>query len=171
MLIFATGIVQLDYILNPKFTAPSHLICLYRLVFIGPVGKQNCWLFHAPVHIFETGNFYITPIVYKNFLFKSEPTIPLAFLIHEKKDQKFQERFLSVLIQECPNLKNKEIIFVADRERALTNAICEKLPAATVVYCWNHVKRDVKEWLKKRKALSDNIDEYMKNGHLIKMCF
>ena len=36
----------------------------------------------------ETGNFYITPIVYKNFLFKSEPTIPLAFLIHEKKDEK-----------------------------------------------------------------------------------
>ena len=51
---------------------------------------------------FETGNFYITPIVYKNFLFRNEPTIPLAFLIHEKKDQKFQERFLTVLSQECP---------------------------------------------------------------------
>ena len=34
---------------------------------------------------FETGNFYITPIVFKNFLFKTEPTVPLSFLIHEKK--------------------------------------------------------------------------------------
>ena len=90
---------------------------------------------------FETGNFYITAIVYKNFLFKSEPTVPLAFLIHEKKDQKFQERFLSVLAQECPDLKRKETVFVADRERALTNAISEKLPSATIVHCWNHVKR------------------------------
>ena len=119
---------------------------------------------------FETGNFYITPIVYKNFLFKSEPTVPLAFLIHQKKDQKFQERFLSVLSQECPNLKRKETIFVADRERALTNAISEKLPSATIVHCWNHVKRDVRECLKKRKAPSKNIDEYMNNLDTLLRC-
>ena len=112
---------------------------------------------------FETGNLYITPIVYKNFLFRNEPTIPLAFLTHEKKDQKFQERFLTVLSQECPNLKTKETIFVADREKALTNAISQKLPCATIVHCWNHVKRDVREWLKRRKAPTSNIDVYMSN--------
>ena len=64
---------------------------------------------------FETDNFYITPIVYMNFLFRSEPTVPLAFLIHEKKDQNFQERFLTVLSQVCSNLKSKETIFVADQ--------------------------------------------------------
>ena len=85
---------------------------------------------------FETGNFYITPIVYKNFLFRNEPVVPLAFLIHEKKDQKFHERFLTILSEHCPNLKHKESIFVADREAALTNALSSKLPFATIVHCW-----------------------------------
>ena len=45
----------------------------------------------------------------KNFLFKTEPTVPLSFLIHEKKDQKFHERFLTILAEHCPNLKQKTI--------------------------------------------------------------
>ena len=43
---------------------------------------------------FETGNLYISLIVYKNVLFKSEPTIPLAFLIHEKKRPKVSRAIL-----------------------------------------------------------------------------
>ncbi|WAR21785.1 hypothetical protein MAR_015759, partial [Mya arenaria] len=38
------------------------------------------------------------------FLFKSEPTIPVAFVMHEKKYQKFHERLLQVIIEKCPNL-------------------------------------------------------------------
>lgn len=72
---------------------------------------------------FECGNFYLTPVVYKHFLFNSEPTIPLAFLLHEKKDQKFHERFLNVLKEHCPNLSTTEVNFVADREVALTKAV------------------------------------------------
>ena len=33
---------------------------------------------------FVCGNLYLTPLAYKNFLFENEPTVPLAFLIHEK---------------------------------------------------------------------------------------
>lgn len=92
---------------------------------------------------FDCGNFYLTPIVYKQFLFKSEPTVPLAFMLHEKKDKKFHERFLTILKDKCPNLAKKDIIFVADREPALTKAVKKTLNNASVFHCWNHVKREM----------------------------
>ena len=30
-------------LLNPKFPASSHLLCLYRSVCVGPVQKLHCW--------------------------------------------------------------------------------------------------------------------------------
>ena len=88
----------------------------------------------------------------------------------KRKIKKKQERFIQVLSQECPNLKDKETIFVADREKSLTNAISEKLPSATIINCWNYVKKDVKEWLKKRKTPQSNTDEYFENLDTLLRC-
>ena len=73
-------------------------------------------------------------------------------MIHEKKDQKFHERFLTVLLDKCPNLSKTKINNVADREVAITKTFENTLPNGHVFHCWNHVKRDVKEWLKQRKT-------------------
>ena len=45
--VFATRIVQFLFFLNPKFSASSHLLCLYSLVCVGPVRKPYCWFSHA----------------------------------------------------------------------------------------------------------------------------
>ena len=39
--VFATGIVQSLYYLNPKFQASSHLLWLYSLVCVGPGRKPE----------------------------------------------------------------------------------------------------------------------------------
>ena len=44
--VFATWTVQFLYFLNPKFQAYSHLLCLYRPVYVGPVWKPQCWFSH-----------------------------------------------------------------------------------------------------------------------------
>ena len=44
--VFATRIVQFLFYLNPKFQAPSFVLCLYRLVCVGPVRKQHSWFSH-----------------------------------------------------------------------------------------------------------------------------
>ena len=40
--VFATRIVQFLYILNPKFPASSHPLCLYSLVCVGPIREPQC---------------------------------------------------------------------------------------------------------------------------------
>ena len=44
--VFATWIEQFLYFLNPRFPVPSHLLCLYRPVCIGPVGIPHHWFSH-----------------------------------------------------------------------------------------------------------------------------
>ena len=44
--VFATWIVQFLYFLNPNFPVSSHLLCLYRSVYIRPARSPHCWFFH-----------------------------------------------------------------------------------------------------------------------------
>ena len=49
--VFAKGIVQFLFYLNPKFQASSSFLCLYGLVCVGPVRKPHCWFSHEAAHI------------------------------------------------------------------------------------------------------------------------
>ena len=44
--VFATGIVQSLYFLNPNFQASSHLQWIYSLVCVGPGRKAEDWFIH-----------------------------------------------------------------------------------------------------------------------------
>ena len=48
--VFATGIVQFLYFLNPKFLASSHQ-CLYSPGCVVPVRKPLCWFSHDTAHL------------------------------------------------------------------------------------------------------------------------
>ena len=47
--VFPTQIELFLFYLNPKFQASSLLLCLYSLVYVGPVKKQHCWFSHEVV--------------------------------------------------------------------------------------------------------------------------
>ena len=53
---------------------------------------------------FNLGDFYVTPLIFRHILFENRPTIPLAFLIHERKYQKCHERLFDYLIEKIPKL-------------------------------------------------------------------
>ena len=50
--IFATGIVEFFYFLNPKFQASSHLLCLCSSVCVRPVQKPHSWFSHEAAQIY-----------------------------------------------------------------------------------------------------------------------
>ena len=53
LFVFATGIVQFLFFLNPKFQASSSFLCLYRPVCVGPVRKPHCWFSHEAAHVIK----------------------------------------------------------------------------------------------------------------------
>jgi hypothetical protein len=72
---------------------------------------------------FNLGDFYVTPLIFRHILFESKPTIPLAFLIHDRKYQKCHERLFDYLAEKIPKIVTKKIAIVTDREKGVSNAI------------------------------------------------
>ena len=97
-------------------------------------------------------------------------TIPLAFLIHEKRDREFHERLFQILKKNLPSINRESVVFVVDREPAITNALETMLPNATVVHCWNHIKRDVRYWLISHKTPNERIPAYINDVDRLLKC-
>ena len=93
-------------------------------------------------------------------IFANPPTDPVAFLIYERKYQCVHEWFLQKFIEKVPNLKKKSVKFITDREYSITNAVTNVLPNARILHCWNHIRKDVKMWLHKKNASTDDVTVY-----------
>ena len=53
--VFATWIVHFLFFLNSKYTASSHLLCMYSLVYFGPARKLHCWFSRVAAHLSYSG--------------------------------------------------------------------------------------------------------------------
>ena len=112
---------------------------------------------------FTLGDFYVSALVYRHTSYTSEPIIPAAFIIHDRKFQKVHEIFFEYIAQKVPTLCRKGLVIVTDREVGITNAISKVLPEMTIYHCWNHLKGDVRFWLKKRSVKADEVAIYVSN--------
>ena len=56
--VFTTRIVQFLFYLKQKFQASSSLLCLYKWVCVGPVGKPHCWFSHETAHILRSARHF-----------------------------------------------------------------------------------------------------------------
>jgi hypothetical protein len=112
---------------------------------------------------FNIGDFYVSILVFRHVLFQGGVTIPAAFIIHDRKCSDVHDRFWRKLIQIVPNLKKNCPVIVTDRESALNNAIKSYLPNAKIVHCWNHIRRDIKQWLRTHDGKTDDMSVYPAN--------
>lgn len=119
---------------------------------------------------FNLGDFYVSPLVFRNVLFENTPWIPLAFLIHDKKYQKCHNRLFEFLADRVPVLKDKTIPFITDRDLALTKAVENYFPNIRVLHCWNHLKRDFKEELRKFGAEQSEMGVYLSDWRQMVQC-
>ena len=93
---------------------------------------------------FSLGEFYVSPLLFRNVYFNSNPVMPALFLIHERKLQSTHETLFSFLESRLKKLKGFPII--TDMETGIVNAI-ETRTKMRVLGCWRHLRKDVERWL------------------------
>lgn len=112
------------------------------------VSKLNgCTIFYDTT--FNLGDFYVSALSYKHPLFQGGPVIPLMYHIHHFKKKEVHQEFFRRCRMICPSVS--EMIIVTDREAAIIYGIKQELPSCIHIYCWNHIQRDVKHWVEKKK--------------------
>ena len=82
---------------------------------------------------FNIGDIYVSPLTVKHMLFKNNLSIPVAFLIHERKYQRHHELFFETLSELVSSLRKCTAVLVTDREKGITNAIHKVLPGISIV--------------------------------------
>ena len=74
---------------------------------------------------FHLGDFYVSPLLFRHTMFEEEPTMPAAFLVHERKLQSVHELFFQTIGHHVKALTRAsgKIPIVTDEEKAIVNAI------------------------------------------------
>ena len=112
---------------------------------------------------FLLGDFYVSIVVARNIYFQGDPTFPVAFLVYDKKLQKYHQEFLTDIFEAAGLAKAVNIPSVTDREKGITESFKTCFPQLTNVYCTNHILRDIQYWLQNKggkediKVLKDDI--------------
>ena len=114
---------------------------------------------------FQLGDFYLSPFLFKHVLFESNPVVPAAFLLHERKFKYVHMELMLQLKEEISSLStiSSPVPIVVDDEAALNAAVDETLPGIHRVRCWNHIINAMKLWLRRHGSVSDEIPVYVSN--------
>ena len=139
-----------DIHMTPDFTVQC---CLQETVkefqSVTKTARQPPYLVYDTT--FNCGDFYVSILAFRHTAFKNAPTIPMACLIHDRKKGGAHDSFFRLFTERNPFLNNDGIIIVTDRESAFSNSISKYMHNGKHFNCWNHIKRDVKYWLKDKK--------------------
>jgi len=110
---------------------------------------------------FNLGDFYVTTLVVQMTSFTERPIMPVAFMLHERKFQKFHVQFCEGIAEHLsPAVAGMLLHICTDGESGCSNAIQEVFPSWIIFNCWNHIVRDVEFWLKKHGAGKDEMSVY-----------
>ena len=134
------------------------------------LGKREDTLVLSYDTTFNLGDFYVSVLTMRHSLFVSDPVLPVAFMVHDKKLEGNHRQFLKVLSDKCPKLRKYKPVVITDREKAITNAFQEEWPWARQVFCWNHFLSDIKYWLKKHDGKTGDCQAYRKHVKELLMC-
>ena len=101
---------------------------------------------------FDLGNFYASPLIFRHAILKENSCIPALFLVYERKLQQTHGSLFSFASEQIPSFAKLTSSLAMDREKTINNAIKTKLPNITLVYCWNHLFRDVESWCREHNG-------------------
>ena len=114
---------------------------------------------------FNLGDFYVSVLLFHATDFESQPVIPLAYLIHERKLQETHDHFFSHLQKICPEINTAvNVVMMTDQEKAINDGITKNFPNLKTFLCWNHIQQDCKRWLRNHGvSKADEISVYLDN--------
>ena len=104
---------------------------------------------HPPVSLFydttfNVGDYYVSTLLFNHAMFNKGdgPSIPIGFMVHERKLTRHHEHFFRDISEAIPYLSKSSCAFITDREPGITKAFETVFPTVNVVHCWNHIKTD-----------------------------
>jgi hypothetical protein len=107
---------------------------------------------------FELADSYVSVLVARNTFLHGNPILSVAFMIHDRKleyvHRTMWETISSVIDISC---LSDSVPICVDREVSLTNAIRNVQSRANIVYCSNHVRRDIRQWLKNAQGQATDL--------------
>ena len=106
---------------------------------------------------FNCGDFFVSTLLYRQIEFIEKPIIPLLIMVHNSKRQVVHEVFFSTVRK---YFQFSTATLITDREASIENAIAKICPIWKHFYCWNHLLNDVKFWLHRHNAKSDDLLVY-----------
>ena len=68
---------------------------------------------------FQLGDFYVSPLLFRNILISKFPVMPVAFLLHERKLKHSHEEMMKFIATEIPSLVNGRNIIPIPGKRKL----------------------------------------------------
>ncbi|KAG1654743.1 hypothetical protein GQR58_024829 [Nymphon striatum] len=72
---------------------------------------------------YKLGELFVTVLCFQHTVYEKQPEIPAAFMLHVKRDQKYHERFLTVVKGKIPNLAKCDFPVTCDRELGIKKSI------------------------------------------------
>ena len=117
---------------------------------------------------FECGDAYVTAITVRNIEIEGDPIFPVIFMFHENPSEEQHAMLWNVVERKLGLSKLINIPVACDREKAPIKAFKSAVPGGEkqLVFCHNHILRNVDFWLKKNGLTKNEIKLY-KNEVLI----
>ena len=109
--------------------------------------------------VFNMGDFYLFTLLFRHSVFKGQPVVPFAFLVHTRRFIDDHVRFMETIRRSSPCLTSKKMVIVTDREFDFLSVF----PLSQHVFCWNHLERDLHFYLKQKANCTGHERSYFAN--------
>ena len=81
----------------------------------------------------------------KHVMLRTQPVIPVAGIVHERKFNGVHVEFFRVIAQLMPSLQRHAYPIVLDRQKAIVDAVQCVQPNLQQLNCWRHIKHWVRD--------------------------
>ncbi|CAF1591462.1 unnamed protein product, partial [Didymodactylos carnosus] len=97
-------------------------------------------------------------LIYRHTAFVQSPSIVLAYMIHETKEQRSHLQMIQTLKYLCPKI-GINCVLVTDNEKAFKNCFAQEFPALLQFRCWNHMMKNIYRRVMKTKTSEEEEDQ------------
>ena len=111
---------------------------------------QKLWLCTTLLSIFA--NILFRHCCANSHFFIEKPVVPLAFFMHESKNESSHNQFFHAISNLIPLLGDKTMLFYNWQRRRIWKAIANKIPNSLVLRYWNHLFNNIRLCVRKHNG-------------------
>ena len=98
---------------------------------------------------FELADCYASGLTFRDTTFVEQPVSVPVVALHKTREMWNHIDIFSIIKYQTENIDSLNTVIVVYREPGILAAIRLVLPNISIVYCWNHLKHDVRDMVAK----------------------